>query len=52
MEELIRLKNNIKKLIDIGYPDESVDILLENSVNLETFNWLIEEELSCYADSI
>jgi len=33
-------------LIEIEYPDESGDVLLENSVDLKTFNWLIEQELS------
>ncbi len=46
MEELIRLKSNIEKLIDIGYSDKNADILFENSIDLETFNWIIEKELS------
>ncbi len=46
MEELIRLKNNIDKLIQEGYDDAFIDDLIAESLDLEGLNDSIEFELS------
>lgn len=46
MEELIRLKANIDKIMEEGYDDAFVDSLIEESFDLEGLNDSIEFELS------
>jgi len=50
MEELLRLKGNIERLIEAGYTDEVVDNVICESTDIEELNNYIEDELSYAAD--
>lgn len=51
MEELIKLKNNIEKIIAANYPDHAVDCMVSVSFDLSELNDYLENELSYAADA-
>lgn len=46
MEELLRLRINIERLIEAGYDDDAIDDIVHDSCGLNDLNYQIEDELS------
>lgn len=50
MEELLKLKENLERLIEAGYEDYMLDEWINDSKDLSELNDSIEEEISCWSE--
>lgn len=50
MDELLKLKNSLEKLIEAGYEDSMLDECIKESISLSNLNDFIEDEISCWSD--
>ncbi len=50
MDGLIKLKENLEKLIEAGYEDYMLDEWIQDSNNTSELNDGIEDEIQCWSD--